>query len=231
MSPAPTRRTTVLVVAAHPDDELLGAGGTLARHALAGDQVHALVLADGATSRYADGMDEVLAKCAHRAAEVLGLASLRMLSLPDQRLDVLPLVQVTAQVEAVVAELKPRVVYTHFPGDANADHAVVARAAWTACRPYVLPGLRRFAVFETPPPPSGAGRCRAAASAASPPPSTPTWPARWSASSTPWPATARSCGTIRTPLAARPARAGRLLGQPRGPGRGRTLQLLREVAP
>jgi LmbE family N-acetylglucosaminyl deacetylase len=122
----------------------------LARHALAGDQVHALVLADGATSRYADGMDEVLAKCAHRAAEVLGLASLRMLSLPDQRLDVLPLVQVTAQVEAVVAELKPRVVYTHFPGDANADHAVVARAAWTACRPYVLPGLRRFAVFETP---------------------------------------------------------------------------------
>jgi LmbE family N-acetylglucosaminyl deacetylase len=141
---------TVLVVAAHPDDELLGAGGTLARHALAGEEVHAVILADGATSRYADGMAEVLAKSAQRAADVLGLASVQLLSLPDQRLDTLPLVDVTAEVEAVVARLRPHVVYTHFPGDANTDHAVVARATWTACRPYVLPGLRRFAVFETP---------------------------------------------------------------------------------
>jgi LmbE family N-acetylglucosaminyl deacetylase len=61
-----------------------------------------------------------------------------------------PLLEVTRLVEAVVDELRPDVVYTHFPGDVNADHGVVARAAWTACRPFVLPGLRRFAVFETP---------------------------------------------------------------------------------
>jgi LmbE family N-acetylglucosaminyl deacetylase len=141
---------TVLVVAAHPDDELLGAGATLARHARSGDEVHAVILADGATSRYAEGMAEVLAKCAHRAAEVLGLASVQLLSLPDQRLDALPLIEVTARVEAVVDLLRPQIVYTHFPGDANADHAVAARAVWTACRPYALPGLHRFAVFETP---------------------------------------------------------------------------------
>lgn len=141
---------TVLVVAAHPDDEVLGAGGTLARHVHCGDRVHALLVADGATSRYATGMAEVLAKCTRRAAQVLGFASVDQLSLPDQRLDTMPLLEVTREVEKVVDRLRPDVVYTHFPGDVNADHGVVARAAWTACRPYVLPGLRLFAVFETP---------------------------------------------------------------------------------
>ena len=140
----------VLVVAAHPDDELLGAGGTLARHVRQGAAVHALVMSDGASSRYAPDMAEVLAKSAQRAAEVLGFASVRVGSLPDQRLDALPLLEVTRLVEAVADELRPDVVYTHFPGDVNADHGVVARAAWTACRPFVLPGLRSFAVFETP---------------------------------------------------------------------------------
>ncbi|NIH80863.1 PIG-L deacetylase family protein [Amycolatopsis viridis] len=141
---------TVLVVAAHPDDEVLGAGGTLARHVHCGDRVHALLVADGATSRYTAGMAERLAKCTRRAAQVLGFASVHQLSLPDQRLDTLPLLDVTREVEKVVDRVRPEVVYTHFPGDVNADHGVVARAAWTACRPYVLPGLRLFAAFETP---------------------------------------------------------------------------------
>jgi LmbE family N-acetylglucosaminyl deacetylase len=142
--------STVLVLAAHPDDELLGAGGTLARHVRDGDTVHAVVLTEGASSRYREGLAEDLAKSAQRAAQVLGLASLELWSLPDQRLDALPLIEVVQQVETAVDALRPDLVYTHFPGDVNTDHGVVARAAWTACRPYVLPGLRRFAVFETP---------------------------------------------------------------------------------
>lgn len=142
--------STVLVLAAHPDDELLGVGGTLARHVHGGDAVHAVVLAEGASSRYRSGLAEDLAKSAQRAAEMLRLSSLELWDLPDQRLDTLPLIDVVQRVEAVVDELRPDLVYTHFPGDVNADHEVVARAAWTACRPYVLPRLRRFAVFETP---------------------------------------------------------------------------------
>jgi LmbE family N-acetylglucosaminyl deacetylase len=142
--------TRVLVVAAHPDDELLGPGGTLARHARRGDEVHAVILSDGATSRYPGEMVTVLADCAQKAAKVLGLTSTRVLSLPDQRLDTLPLIEVTRTVEAVVDEVRPHVVYTHYPGDVNVDHGVVARAVWIACRPYVLPRLRRFAVYETP---------------------------------------------------------------------------------
>ncbi|GHF42967.1 MULTISPECIES: PIG-L deacetylase family protein [Streptomyces] len=141
---------TVLVLAAHPDDELLGAGATFARHTAEGDAVHAVVLTEGASSRYREGLASELAKAAKGAAQVLGLASLRLWRLPDQRLDSLPLIDVVQRVEAVVDELRPDLVYTHFPGDVNADHGIVARAAWTACRPYVLPRLRRFAVFETP---------------------------------------------------------------------------------
>lgn len=142
--------SVVVVVAAHPDDEVLGAGGTLARHVRAGDEVHAVVLAEGATSRYEDGMVSALAGASKRAADVLGLASLHACGLPDQRLDAVPLIELTQLLEGVLAALRPDVVYTHFPGDVNLDHGAVARAAWTACRPYVFPALRRFAVFETP---------------------------------------------------------------------------------
>jgi LmbE family N-acetylglucosaminyl deacetylase len=138
------------VIGAHPDDEILGAGGTLARHVQAGDEVHAIVVADGAGSRYPGEMVGKLEKDARRASEAIGFASLQLRALPDQRLDTVPLIELTQLIESVLDDISPHVVYTHFPHDVNADHGLVARAAWTACRPYYRPGLRRFAVFETP---------------------------------------------------------------------------------
>jgi len=140
----------VLVVAAHPDDEVLGAGATLAKHVDQGDEVHACVLSEGATSRYEDDMVSELVQCGKQAAEVIGLRSLRFEQLPDQRLDLLPLIEVTQAVEDVVDTVRPEVVYTHFPWDVNSDHAVVARCVWTACRPYRFPSVRMVAAFETP---------------------------------------------------------------------------------
>ena len=70
-------RTRVVVIAAHPDDELLGAGGTLARHVRDGDEVHAIIVADGAGSRYPDELVSTLEKQARRAAEVIGFTSLK----------------------------------------------------------------------------------------------------------------------------------------------------------
>jgi LmbE family N-acetylglucosaminyl deacetylase len=140
----------IAVIAAHPDDEVLGAGGTLARHARNGDEVHAVVVAEGASSRYEHDVKELLQKAGLRAAEEIGFSSIRFEGLADQRLDELPLIDVTQRIEAILEELDPEVVYTHFPGDVNTDHGVVARAAWTACRPYRFPRIRRFAAFETP---------------------------------------------------------------------------------
>ncbi len=141
---------SVLVVAAHPDDEILGAGATLALHARRGDSVHAVVLTEGASSRYDDPMRQALEKAGHAAAACIGLKSLRFEEFADQRLDTVPLVEVIQRLEAIIDEIQPSTVYTHFPGDVNADHGVVARAAWTACRPYRFPGVTHFAVFETP---------------------------------------------------------------------------------
>ncbi len=140
----------VVVIGAHPDDELLGAGATIARHARAGDDVHAVIVADGAGSRYPAEAAATLEKQARRAAEVVGLASLRLLALPDQRLDTVPLIELTQQLEAILDDIGPGVVYTHFPEDVNDDHRIVARCAWVACRPYRRQRLGMFAVFETP---------------------------------------------------------------------------------
>jgi LmbE family N-acetylglucosaminyl deacetylase len=140
----------VIVFAGHPDDEILGAGATLAGHASRGDAVHAVVLADGATSRYDETMEEALRKAGQRAAEQIGFASIRFEGLADQRLDTAPLIEITQGIETILEELDPEVVYTHFPGDVNLDHGVVARAVWTACRPYRFPRIRRLAAFETP---------------------------------------------------------------------------------
>lgn len=142
--------SVVLVVAAHPDDEILGAGGTLAKHVARGDEVHALVLSEGASSRYEDGAEQILRDSALRSAENIGFASIQLLNMADQRLDAVPLIEVTQTLEPFVFDLRPEVVYTHTPVDVNTDHGIVARATWTACRPYSTPWLKRILAFETP---------------------------------------------------------------------------------
>lgn len=142
--------TSVLVLAAHPDDEILGLGGTLAKHIRDGDEVHAVVVSEGASSRYEDGAQDDLVRSARRSAETLGMTSIDFLGLPDQRLDDLPLIEVTQALEPIVQAVRPTVVYTHNPTDVNTDHGVVARASWTACRPYSAPWIDTILAFETP---------------------------------------------------------------------------------
>jgi LmbE family N-acetylglucosaminyl deacetylase len=142
-------RMRVVAVVAHPDDEVLGVGGTLARHARDGDDVTALVLADGATSRYPEAMRDDLRTAGRLAADCLGLKEIRFADLPDQRLDEGALLDVTRVVSEHLDDLRPEVLYTHFSGDVNLDHGVVSRATWTACRPYAREGLRELLAFET----------------------------------------------------------------------------------
>jgi LmbE family N-acetylglucosaminyl deacetylase len=142
----------VLIVAAHPDDEVLGVGGAAARHAAAGDVVSALIVAEGATSRdvRAAGDLEALRDAAHRAAEALGCRGPRFGGLPDNKLDSVPLLDVVKLIEGAVAELDPTIIYTHHQGDLNIDHEVVARAVATACRPLPDSRVKAIFAFETP---------------------------------------------------------------------------------
>lgn len=145
-------RKTVLVVAAHPDDEVLGCGGIIARHADAGDRVFSFILAEGATSRgHVTGGDEIerLQEAAQNAARVLGAEPPRFGGLPDNRLDSLPLLDVIERIEAVIEEINPSIVYTHHGGDLNVDHRIAYQAVVTACRPLPGAAVRAVYAFET----------------------------------------------------------------------------------
>lgn len=148
---------TVLVVAAHPDDEVLGCGGTIAAHSRNGDQVHVVIVAEGLTSRNPQAAAAsreaslaTLALCARQAADLLGVASLRMLGLPDNRLDSLDRLDVIQRLEAEVERARPQVVYTHHAGDLNIDHRIVHEAVLTACRPQPSSQVESLLFFEVP---------------------------------------------------------------------------------
>lgn len=147
----------VLVVAAHPDDEVLGCGGTIARHARGGDEVHVLLLGEGVTARDTrrdsrrrrkelQGLDRAV----EQAAQTLGVAKVHRAYLPDNRFDSLDLLDVIKTVERVMADVAPEHIYTHHAGDLNVDHRVVHQAVVTAARP--VPGSRlcRLQAFEVP---------------------------------------------------------------------------------
>ncbi len=146
----------ILIVAAHPDDEVLGVGGAAARHADAGDEVHVLILAEGATARgtqrdvgvHGAEIDR-LRKAANAAAAILGTLPPRFGGLPDNRMDSLDLLDVVKVVEAVVDEVRPAAVYTHHGADLNIDHRVTALAVRTACRPLPGQAVANLYAFET----------------------------------------------------------------------------------
>jgi LmbE family N-acetylglucosaminyl deacetylase len=147
---------SVLVVAAHPDDEVLGAGGTIAALAQAGEEVTIAILGEGITSRHGkrdeadQGELEELGRAAGRAAEILGAREPRLYGLPDQRFETLPLLKITHLVEQLVDEVRPDAVYTHHGGDLNLDHVVVHRAVLTATRPGAGVRVPAVLAFETP---------------------------------------------------------------------------------
>ena len=147
-----TKRRTVLVCAAHPDDEVLGCGGTMARHADRGDSVHVIFLADGVASRQGPEHQRNLLErreAAQNAARIIGCEMPHCLNYPVQRLDTVPLLDITQSIEALLVAIKPDIVYTHHGDDLNADHRLVSEATMIAVRP--MPGQSVLAVygFET----------------------------------------------------------------------------------
>ncbi len=146
-------RQRVLCIAAHPDDETLGVGGTLALHAEAGSEVAVLIMSEGEVEK----LDETprcdtRRDCALQAAKVMGVSDVVFHDFPDQRLDAVPFIELIKVVEAALATYRPTVVYAHHGGDANTDHQMVFKAVYAACRPMTVlgSGVQRLLTFETP---------------------------------------------------------------------------------
>jgi N-acetylglucosamine malate deacetylase 1 len=141
---------TVLVVAAHADDEALGCGGTIARHVANEDRVHVVFMADGVKSRAnasAADIDRRL-EAMTKARNILGISSVECLDFPDNQMDVVPLLQIVQRLEQVIERIKPSVVYTHYHGDLNVDHRLTHQAVMTACRPVPGSSVREIYGFE-----------------------------------------------------------------------------------
>lgn len=146
----------VLVIAAHPDDEVLGCGGTIARLAGEGHAVYVVILGEGITSRYdeREEADQQSIRALHdrssQVSKLLGVTELFTYDLPDNRFDTVPMLNVVKIVERLIEGLKPEIIYTHHGGDLNVDHMVVHRAVLTASRPVADCPVRTLYAFEVP---------------------------------------------------------------------------------
>ncbi len=137
----------ILTVAAHPDDETLGAGGTMARFVAVSHEVLVCILTEGVTARH--GHVDLQQECAMKACDVLGVSDVRFCGLPDQRLDSLPLLDVITPIEKYVDEVRPDLVFTHFKEDTNQDHRAVFQATMVATRPIGDTGVSTVLCYET----------------------------------------------------------------------------------
>jgi LmbE family N-acetylglucosaminyl deacetylase len=147
---------TVLVVAAHPDDEVLGCGATISRLASEGQEVVIAILGEGATSRSANrdvadvALVDGLADRAREVGTLLGAAEVRLFGLPDNRFDSVDLLDVVKIVEGIVDDLRPAIILTHHGGDLNVDHGITHRAVLTATRPVAGAPVMGIYAFEVP---------------------------------------------------------------------------------
>lgn len=132
----------VAVVVAHPDDEVLAFGGTIARHVAKGDSVRILILATGLASRgdHDENMFVTLCAQAAEAAAILGAQAPEFADFSDNRMDTVALLDVIQRIEAFFDISKPDMILTHHAGDLNVDHRITAQATLTAARP--LPGRK-----------------------------------------------------------------------------------------
>lgn len=146
--------TSILVIAAHPDDEVLGCGGTIARESARGTPVHVAILGEGLTSRRTSRGEteqndlDGLARTADAVGAFLGASSVRQFGFPDNRFDQVPLLEIVKTIEGLLDEIRPSRILTQHGGDLNIDHVATFRATLTATRPVEGGSVRSLWAYE-----------------------------------------------------------------------------------
>ena len=144
----------ILVVAAHPDDETLGCGGTLKKLS-SKFNISVCFLTSGIVSRNNKNRNvnldqKKLILQSKIATKILGCKSQIFLDLKDNELDGYTLLTIVKKIENVILSIKPQIIFTHFSGDLNIDHQITSRATVTAARPVQNNSfLKKIIFFET----------------------------------------------------------------------------------
>ena len=147
------KKKNILIVSAHPDDEVLGCGGTMIKFSKKYN-IYSIIAGEGLTSRTKSnkkklkkGLD-LLKKQAFKAAKIMGVKKTFLLSLPDNKLDSIPLLSIIHKLEKIIDKIKPEIIYTHHQGDLNIDHQIINKAVLTATRPIGNKYLKSIRTFE-----------------------------------------------------------------------------------
>lgn len=138
----------VLVVVAHPDDEVLGCGGVIAKHVADGAEVNCIVMTNGVDSRGSDQNIDQRRNSFERSCSILGISNSLVLDFPDNKLDSIPLLNIVKNIEEFNKNYFPDVVYTHFNNDLNVDHRIVHNAVMTCFRPQPGKLISEIRCFE-----------------------------------------------------------------------------------
>ncbi len=145
----------ILVVAAHPDDEILGVGATIAKYVQNGYEAKCIILGEGQTSRWnnrdeaAHEIVEELHEDTLKAAKIIGYNKVHFANFPDNRFDSVDLLDVVKYIEMIKNEFRPDIIYTHHGGDLNVDHQITFKAVLTATRPINNCPVKELYTFET----------------------------------------------------------------------------------
>ena len=138
-----------LVIAAHPDDEILGCGGIIKKLSTKED-FFVVIMTGGADGRYSSDMEEKLRQNAKDANSIIGTKELFFESFPNQKLETIPISDIVQNIEAYISKFKPHRVFTHFVNDLNKDHQILAEATFTATRPIVGQGVKEVYSYNVP---------------------------------------------------------------------------------
>ncbi len=146
----------VKAIVAHPDDEILGLGGTLHKHSKNGDRVTVLICSGGfAGGRRLSKAEEVAMSerrkiCARRVASLIGIEEVNFLDFQDNSFDTIPALRLAQAIELQLASKMPDIIYTHHYGDVSRDHRLVYESVVTATRPFPKPASKgvRLVTFE-----------------------------------------------------------------------------------
>lgn len=127
----------ILIIAAHPDDEVLGVGGTIVKYKKKGYKVYVHIVTDGSSLQYKDEPEKALKKEneINKALNLLGVDRVFRGKLPDMKLDTISHTEINMEIGRVIEEVKPEIVYTHHKGDVNKDHRLIFESTLVMSRP------------------------------------------------------------------------------------------------
>lgn len=148
-------KKNILVIAAHPDDEVLGCGGAISKFSKLGFEVSVLIMGEGITSRgkkHTSAKTKIelkrLLQSARNAHQILGVKNSFFESFPDNQMDSIPQLSVIKKIEAYIQKILPVQIYTHSGSDLNIDHQIIHQAVITATRPAVNHSVKQVFFFE-----------------------------------------------------------------------------------